>query len=289
MTRRLSVFDRLTGARPDLIPASEYTIDQLARIYSEARSDYIVPMPMNGRRLREYVRYYDVDLDASFVSVSAEGDETGIAMLGLRERRAWLTRIGVNAKWRGHHYGFRLVEASLEAARDAGSDLAQLEVIEGNLPAQRLFTRFGFAEHRRLLVLVRPPMPVAPVTAVYETDIMDADRIDDCLDSRRDSPSWIEESASLRNSGGMHGIRIKLADGRRGWIVYVAAAFQLSHFAIDAPDAEVAYLLLHALHKQHAQMDTKVENLPADSPYLEAFQYAGYVESFRRIEMLMRL
>ena len=38
-----------------LIPASEFSIEQLAAIYNQTRVDYMVPMPMNAARLADYV------------------------------------------------------------------------------------------------------------------------------------------------------------------------------------------------------------------------------------------
>ncbi|MBK8020729.1 MAG: GNAT family N-acetyltransferase [Chloroflexi bacterium] len=241
--------------------------------------------------MQEYVRY-DVVLDASYISIDGTASaamETGIGMLGLRGDRAWLTRLGIMPAYRRHGIAYTLVDLLLESARRRGAVQAQLEVIDGNDAAHQLFRRFGFADRRSLLVIRRPPAAIAFPDAGCTVDYLDVEDIDTCLASRRDTASWIDESQSLNNAGGLHGLRLHMPDGRSGWIVYRAAAFQLSHFAFDAPDPEVSALLLSAVHSQHPQMDTKVENLPADSPHWEAFQQVGYVETFRRFEMLMLL
>src|SRR5215207_7045630 len=101
------------------ISASGYTFEQLADIYNGSRVDYIVPMPMNGRRMEDYVRAYDVDLDASVVVV--EGDEpAGVGMLGLRGGRAWVTRVGVIPERRGHRQGQFIMESLIEQASARG-------------------------------------------------------------------------------------------------------------------------------------------------------------------------
>ena len=51
-----------------LIPASQFTIEQLAAIYNQTRVDYMVPMPMNAARLAEYIATYDVKLEHSLVA-----------------------------------------------------------------------------------------------------------------------------------------------------------------------------------------------------------------------------
>ena len=75
-----------------LLPASAFTYEELTEAYNHTRVDYIVPMPMNAARLREYVITYDIDLEASVVAV--DGTEIlGLSMLGLRAGRAWITRL----------------------------------------------------------------------------------------------------------------------------------------------------------------------------------------------------
>ena len=76
-----------------LLPASAFTYEELTAAYNHTRVDYIVPMPMNAARLREYVETYDIDMNASVVAV--DGTEIlGLSMLGLRADRAWITRLG---------------------------------------------------------------------------------------------------------------------------------------------------------------------------------------------------
>ena len=77
-----------------LIPASQFTVDELTGIYNQTRVDYMVPMPMNATRLAEYISVYNVDLEHSLVAMQGD-DMRGVAMLGVREGRAWITRLGV--------------------------------------------------------------------------------------------------------------------------------------------------------------------------------------------------
>ena len=76
-----------------LLPASEFTIEELTSAYNQTRTDYLIPMPMNPARLHEYILLFDVDLDASVVAVI---DQTivGLGMLGFARKRL-ITRLGV--------------------------------------------------------------------------------------------------------------------------------------------------------------------------------------------------
>lgn len=268
---------------------NRYTFDQLAEIYNLARVDYIVPMPMNGRRMQEYVQFYNIDLDYSFIALNEAREPTGIGMLGVRGQRAWITRLGVIPTRRGGKVGQSLMLRLLDAARELGVQHAQLEVIEGNEPAHRLFTKLGFTEKRRLLVIRRPPSPPPALMDGIKESPLDAADVIAHLDSRPPGASWIDETVSLLNAGGLEGLRVESPYGTRGWIVYRLAPFQISHVVMDAPDTTTAEALLTAMHNRHPQRDTKIENLPADHPFWSVYQSVGYVETFRRIEMHMPL
>ena len=84
----------LSNVAIKLIPASRFTIDELTAISNQPRVDYMVPMPMNAARLAEYVQTYDVDMRHSLVA-SENGVLRGVAMLGVRADRTWVTRLGV--------------------------------------------------------------------------------------------------------------------------------------------------------------------------------------------------
>src|SRR5690606_19423524 len=140
------------------LATSHYNYAELADIYNRAREDYIVPMPMNARRMEEYVTAYDIDLDASFVAVDTEdGEINGICMLGVRDDTTWITRLGVIPERRRRKSGLFLMEAEIEESKRLGKNYVQLEVIKGNDPAHRLFMKLGFEVTRELLVIRRPP------------------------------------------------------------------------------------------------------------------------------------
>jgi ribosomal protein S18 acetylase RimI-like enzyme len=277
-----------TSTEIKLIPASRFTFEQLTAIYNQTRVDYLIPMPMNPARLAEYVAIYDVDLDRSLVATTSDGDMLGVAMLGLREDRAWLTRLGVLPNTRRGGIGQALVEGIIEQAARLSIDFVMLEVIKNNVPAHQLFLKFGFREIGELLILRHPPLvpPLEPIVA-------DAERLDrlDALTlvgRERGTQPWTNQSESLFNAHEVSGLRLTLADGSRGWLVYQRQKFMLTRFAFktEAGDpATVAYALLSHLHHQYPRLDTHIENIQVNDPHLPALYQIGYVESFRRIEM----
>ena len=277
-----------TTAAIKLIPASHFTFEQLTAIYNQTRVDYMVPMPMNAARLAEYVATYDVKLDHSLVAATPGGEMLGVAMLGLRAGRAWLTRLGVIPNTRRNGVGQALVAGLMEQAAQLSIDFVMLEVIKHNTPAHQLFLKFGFREIGELLILRRPPRipPLDPIVADAERlDRADALRL---VGRGRGAQPWTNQSESLFNAYEVSGLHLSLADGSRGWLVYQRQKFILTRFAFktEAGDpATVAYALLSHLHHQYPRLDTQIENLQINDPHLPAFHQIGYVESFRRIEM----
>jgi ribosomal protein S18 acetylase RimI-like enzyme len=274
------------------VPASHYTFDELAEIYNQTRVDYIVPMPMNARRMREYVEHYDIDLETS--AISFYGDEaTGLIMLGLRDQRAWVTRLGVIPDARKRRMGSFLMDTLLYQARLHGATQVQLEVIQGNVPAHRLFTKYGFEDTRELLVIRRPPgIPQMP-PPLPNAKIVNLDEagIAACLEKRPAGASWVEETASLVNAGCLQGYQLELPTGESGWLVFHSKLFQIAHIVFDATSdasSDIILTLLHHLHTVNPSKDTKTENVPVDHLAWALYQQMGYVESFRRIEMILK-
>ena len=277
-----------TNTTIKLIPASQFTIEQLAAIYNQTRVDYMVPMPMNAARLAEYVATYDVKLEHSLVATTQDKEMLGVIMLGVRKNRAWITRLGVLPNTRRGGIGKALFGGLLEQSAQLSINFHMLEVIKNNVPAQQLFLKYGFREIGELLVLRRSPLVQKqnPIVA----DAQRLDRTDSLVlvGHDRGTQPWTNQSESLFNAHEVSGLRLTLADGSRGWLVYQRQKFLLTRFAFktEAGDpATVAYALLSHLHHQYPRLDTQIENIQINDPHLPAFYEMGYIESFRRIEM----
>jgi len=271
-----------------LIPASQFTYEQLTAIYNQTRVDYMVPMPMNAARLAEYAATYDVKLEHSLVATTQDGEMLGVIMMGIRKGRMWITRLGVLPNTRRGGIGNALFGGLIERATQLGINFHMLEVIKNNEPAHQLFLKYGFYEVGELLVLRRSPLTQQQDPIVADAQRMD--RIDSLVlvGHDRGTQPWTNQSESLFNANEVSGIRITLVDGSRGWLVYQRQKFLLTRFAFktEAGDPEkVAYALLSHLHHQYPRLDTQIENIQINDPHLPAFYNMGYIESFRRIEM----
>jgi len=275
----------------EVIPADNYTIEELTELYNQTRVDYLVPMPMNADRLREYIHDYDVDLHHSCVARNADGQVLGLSMLGFRHQTGWVTRLGVLPASRRTGTGTALMDSMLENAEKLGAKEIHLEVIKNNDPAHTLFLKKGFLEIYTYLVMRRAPRPVTePPTS--EVTWLDLDNALDKLDYYPLHLTWINAFESMRNSQNMEGLHITLPNGSSGWLVYRNTELKLrstlSHLIIHTEQGdptEVGIQLLSHLHARYPSHDTYAENIYDHDLHLPAFHTLGYFNNFSRIEM----
>lgn len=273
----------------ELIPANQFSLEQLTYAYNQTRIDYVVPMPMNVARLRDYTRIYNIDMTCSWI---AKNGSTlyGLGMLGVRPNRAWVSRLGVLPDGRRKGTGQRLMEALIQNAADRQISHVWLEVIKGNEPAHALFRKLGFEETRDLIVARRPPLAdqskpnfdhVRRITTLNNEEALIL------LSHRKTRPNWLNETESFLNVNNLSGLLVELKDGGRGWVTYHASLLQLTRITVEVifgDPVEVTATLLQVLHDRHKRQDAITENLFDDAVWC-GFQKAGYFESFRRIEM----
>lgn len=268
----------------ELIPADQYTIEALTEAYNHTRADYMVPMPMDVAKLRDYLHIYQIDLAQSLVAVE-DGQTVGLGMLAVRENRSWVTRLGLVANQRGKGMGNLILAGLLANSDRLGIKKNMLEVIKGNAPAYRLFHKFGFRDLRELLILQRAagraPRPMTQAVAIDREECLAY------LDERGEELAWTNERESLAQMEEVRGFRVMLPGGESGWMVF-RVTHRLTHlmFSIHADEqAAVLIELLAHLHARYPALETYTENIPADDPRLPVFRQFGYSEVFWRIEM----
>ena len=271
----------------ELIPASKFTTQELTDLYNQTRVDYLVPMPMNVDRLAEYIHDFDVDLTRSCVARADNGQVLGLGMLGVRENRAWITRLGVLPSTRRSGAGDALMDFMLEKADALRFEETHLEVIKNNEPAHRLFLKKGFLETDEYLVMRRAPKAVsAPLTGKFKC--LDRDEALDTLKAYPHHLTWINAISSMFNAPDVQGLRIWLPNGDTGWLVYRSQKFFLSHLVIHTEQGdpvEVGTQLFTHLYSQNPRKDTYAENIHEKDPHLPAFKEMSFFENFSRIEM----
>ena len=275
----------------EILPADQFTLQELTDLYNQTRVDYLVPMPMNADRLGEYVRDFDIDLKHSGVARDVDGQVLGLSMLGIRNRTAWITRLGVLPSTRRTGAGSVLMDHMLKNAVALGMEETHLEVIKNNEPAYELFLKKGFLKSETYLVMRHAPRPITRTLDGIAT-WLDFSSALEKLGAYPRHLTWINAFNSMKNSPNTEGLHIKLSDGASGWLVYRNTKFTLrstlSHLIMHTehgdPQTVGRQLLMH-LHTHFPHHDTYAENIHESDPHLPAFEELGYFTNFSRIEM----
>ncbi|HAY83524.1 MAG TPA: hypothetical protein DCY42_00995 [Chloroflexi bacterium] len=268
-----------------LVPANQFKLEQLVAVYNQTRQDYMVPMPMSATRLEEYIRIYDIDLAQSLVAIDGD-DLIGLGMLGIRGHRSWITRLGLRADNRSRGIGRAMVKGLLENSDQLTIPKNMLEVIKGNQAARRLFHKLGFRESRELLIMRRTakqaPKPRMDCIPINE------DEMQNLLEERKTRQAWTNQTESLSKldkKSGFHVVKKNL----QGWMIYQAKPNKISRLVFRTrrgDPVETTDHLLAQLHSRHPGLPAQIENIPANDQHLPALKKHGYVEVFRRIEMV---
>lgn len=137
-------------------PAYAFEADALARLFSAAFADYLLPLHMpDGASLAAWVRANGVDLLHSRVLCEDEAP-VGFAFMNVTGDTARVASFDVVPAARGRGTAATLVETVLDQARERGERRVLLEVFEQNERAARLYARHGFRVVRRLYGWQRP-------------------------------------------------------------------------------------------------------------------------------------
>jgi ribosomal protein S18 acetylase RimI-like enzyme len=184
-----------------LLPASDFSLEDITDAYNRTRTDYIIPMPMSPGRLQEYIELYDISLPLSRVAV-IDQSIVGLGMLGIREAQAWITRLGVLPDGRRQGIGSAILQALLEGAIANEMPIVWLEVIRGNKPAHELFLKYGFQPTRELIVARRPPNAARSTRAAMSArkiSYLQHDEVIKFHSLRSGRINWLNSIATMRN------------------------------------------------------------------------------------------
>lgn len=166
-----------TGARPGgdparatIGPASAVPLAELAATFTRAFDGYVGgTMALDRDGLAALVARQGVDLARSRVAAE-DGRPLGFALVAPRGRRARVAAMGVVPEAAGRGLARALLERLRSDARDRGDLRLELEVIEQNERAARLYRAAGLEPHERLLSFRRAAPAAASPAGLVEAE-----------------------------------------------------------------------------------------------------------------------
>lgn len=309
--------ERTRSSRPvlELIPAHRVPLYQMVRVFNEAYSEYYIPLKLSLERLTSLIRREDIDLERSRVA-AVGGRLSGLGLLGLRGREAYICGVGVVPDLRRMGIGRALMESLLQEARDAGAERVRLEVLCQNESAFRLYRSLGFVVAGELASYsrefgggaeraVRACLPLRPCAAgfsisgeTYAPKVADpAFLISTCLRRFHTvEPSWQEGPDSLlKVADRLSAVAwYRKAEGRvsedpSGYVLYrtVGDRLYIADFGAD-PQREPARLserMLELAQGMSGASRATIYNVQIRDYHAQTLAALGYKEDFRQYEM----
>lgn len=144
------------------------TWQQRLNLFTQVYEGYSVALPANLNWFKSHCSDNDISLEHSPLLTDEDDAPVATALLGFRDRRAWIGGFGVIMAERGRGLSHVLLEKCLSVAAEQGAECVQLEVLQSNLAAQSTYLKGGFRFRRLLAVLEGPevsgiePFPAEP-------------------------------------------------------------------------------------------------------------------------------
>ncbi len=182
----------------NLEPAYKFTIEELCALFNDAFKAYVGgEIQFNPERFYQFCSSQTIHLSLSRVLVY-QGQMQGIALIA---RRGWSSRLvamGMRSELRHQGFGFKFMQALIQEVRDRQDKVFELEVIEQNPAAVKLYEKVGFVTLRRLVSAKFSGKTVDSTRLLETVDIALAARF---LASFDDDLPWQMGAFNLMNLG----------------------------------------------------------------------------------------
>lgn len=285
---------------PDLTfsPASELALPALTEAFNQAFEGYLVPMRHTPESMGAMVRSNDLRLDASLVARTPDATLAGIGLLGVRGDRGWVGGMAVTPALRGAGQGATLLRQLVRRARGLGLKTLQLEVLEENDRARRLYTRHGFEDVRPLGVYTGPlatPLAERPGANRVVAPIGVETALAHYAATHSMAAPWQREEASLRHMAvSLEAHALMEGDRLRAYILAMATGpgYSVMDFGAAAETAEGrardgGLLISHLMAAADAPV--RAINVPPGDPLGPALDACGCPMVLSQREMVLRL
>jgi ribosomal protein S18 acetylase RimI-like enzyme len=282
------------------VPADQFGLQTLTLAFNRGFVGYYVALTQTPATLAAMIETNDVSLADSCVVLDRDGAPAGIGLLGVRPPRGWVAGMGLAPLWRGQGQGSRLMRHLIARCHGRGLRALQLEVLDQNEPARRLYARLGFTSRRPLAVfngsldarqvvrLARHPPSTSPLAVADVLAEFDA--------LHPEEPSWQRERSSLLHMAPrLQGLALRADDALVAYLLYNGAVF--GRAVLDAgargPTARqrVAHIrrLLALLMAEQPRAPVRAINVPPGDPLGEALAALGCPVTTGQQEMVLML
>jgi ribosomal protein S18 acetylase RimI-like enzyme len=268
-----------------LLTASSVRLRDLANVFNQSFSDYLIEVYFTEDALREYVDRHGIDLDASYVA-EADGLMVGLLLSGSDGTTTWNAGMGVHPRWRRRGLGSDLLDEWLLQARSAGLQRALLEVIIQNLVASNLYKSRDFHPVRTYQGFEgRPKWQRGPAIRHQAVETV---KTAELASVYRKGHSWQKRPEVMERLGTFTALRTRSDDGDygEGYLIY-ENTMGLVYIFDCTPNRAGKALLEHVVRRE----DPRIMRLVNSIDLLEEdfYRQLGFKPWIRNMEMVANL
>jgi hypothetical protein len=267
-----------------LVPASMFSLEELAAAYNQGRID----QQLNAAGFARYLKAQAIDLDTSLLALDSHERSAGLALVGVRGERAWVS-VSVSRDQRQAEVARALLPALLSTVVQRCSGALMVEVGQADVASQGLLARAGFRQLDDLVALHREAgAPGEP--AAGNANWFSHSTALTLLGTRKTAVPWTVDTAVFRNASQVEGVAVSLTAGGLGWAIFQRQPSGLSHLVLHTQSgdpAAVGAALLGHLHQRYPELAMAAESIRAGDAHLPALSQHGYYEVARRSELVL--
>jgi GNAT superfamily N-acetyltransferase len=247
----------------DPVTAADVRACMRGDVYGEAEG-------MTDAWFADHVARNDIDLVRS-PRWTVDGALAAFALLGFRGDRVWIGGFGVVPAARGHGMGGVCVADVLRIAREEGAATVELEVMENNPAALRVYARAGFEQIDSLTVWRRERLSVPRAGAHGTVSTAPQDAAAVAALARSPATCWQREPRSVAAGAPFTTLTIG-EDAEPSAYAFVRVGGPRGDVILDAGarDEASAGALFALLDANFAAHDLTLTNEPEDGPLGEA-------------------
>jgi GNAT superfamily N-acetyltransferase len=161
-------------------PASNYSLPDLVKLLNRGFEEYFVPIHFTMDMFSNMLRKDGIDLADSRVLL-AQDRACGVALIACRSslHASRVAAMGIAKETRGKGAGSWFMKTLIDEACERGDREMELEVIEQNEPAGKLYRTYGFDSVRRLVGYTHSGKSVRENegSALHEIDLREMGRL----------------------------------------------------------------------------------------------------------------
>lgn len=269
-------------------PATTVSLDAFADLFKRSFDGYFYPNNTTAAVMARRIRTEQIDLARTLILL-VDDEPAGQAALALRDQRAWCGGFGIVPAFRGRGLAHHLADAMVAQARETGARSLQLEVLTRNVAAFTVYQRVGLQPKRDLLIMSWTASPTDQTkNADPMLETVSPQVVIDAYPPRVNvGAAWQRELATLLARTDLLGKTLATPGGQAAVVIAEAPDNSASIAELRASSVEAAIAIVRALQGQYRTL--VCVNEPADSPWLAAYQAAGFAETDRQHEMRLAL